>query len=178
MAETTNAHTEAPSGEKVFPPFQPENFASQVLWLAVAFVALYLLMARLALPRVESIIEERRRHREGDLAEAQRLKQKSDEVAAAYEKELTEARARAQALANQMREKQAAQAEGLRRTLDADLKTRIAKAEAAIAETRTAAMTNVRGIAVDAAAAIIERLIGTVPANQDIVAAVGEALKR
>ena len=69
MAETTNAHTELPGGKETFPPFQKDTFASQLLWLALTFVALYLLMSRIALPRIGTILEARRQRIDGDLAE-------------------------------------------------------------------------------------------------------------
>src|SRR5215468_11681227 len=81
-----------------FPPFDAHTFPSQLLWLALTFIALYLLMSRVALPRVGSILEDRRKHIEGDLAEANRLKGESDAAIAAHEKALAEARGRAQAL--------------------------------------------------------------------------------
>jgi F-type H+-transporting ATPase subunit b len=62
--------------------------------------------------------------------------------------------------------------------VDAKLAVRIAEAEKGIAATRTAAMGNVRGIAAEAAGAIIERLIGSAPASQELVAAVDHVLKR
>ena len=63
---------------KGFPPFDASTFASQLVWLALTFVALYLLMSRVALPRVGAIIEDRRQRVAGDLAEAQRFKEQSD----------------------------------------------------------------------------------------------------
>ena len=76
---TSTAHTEG--GHGGFPPFQTQTFASQLVWLAIAFVLLYVLMAKLALPRVGAIIEGRRKHIEDDIAEAGQLKTKSDEAA-------------------------------------------------------------------------------------------------
>jgi F-type H+-transporting ATPase subunit b len=175
----TNAHTEAPGGphKGPFPPFNAETFASQLVWLAITFVALYLLAARVALPRVASILETRRDRIAGDLAEAQRLKGESDEALAAYEKSLADARNRAQALANQMREKQNAQAEATRKTLEQTLNAKLAEAEKSIVATKAAAMGNVRGIAVDTAGAIVERMIGTAPTGAVVEAAVSDVLK-
>jgi F-type H+-transporting ATPase subunit b len=160
-----------------FPPFQSQTFASQLVWLAIAFVLLYVLMAKLALPRVGSIIESRQKRIEGDLADASRLKGESDAAVAAYEKALTDARNRAQAIANETRERQAAEAEVRRRTLENELNTKLADAEKAIAATKQAAMGNVRGIAEDATRAIVERLIGEVPAEKAVAAAVDDVLK-
>ena len=91
---------------------------------------------------------------------------------------MADARGRAQAVANEAREKQAAEAEAHRKTLDAKLNAHIAEAEKTIANSRSAAMANVRTIAADAAAAIVERLIGSVPAKNDVADAVGDVLKR
>jgi F-type H+-transporting ATPase subunit b len=176
-ASGTSAHTEAPGGHPPFPPFQKETFASQFLWLAITFVALYLLMARVALPRIGGILDDRKGRIDGDLAEAQRLKDESDAVLAAYEKALADARARAQTLANETREREAAAAEAKRKEFEAMLNARIAEAEQAIAARKTAAMASVRGIAADAAAAIVERLIGAVPPAQEVDAAVAAVLK-
>ena len=176
MAEPT-AHTEAPAGHGAFPPFQAEHFPSQLLWLTFSFVLLYVLMSRIALPRIGSILSERSRVIGDDIKAAERLKEQSDAAHAAYEKALAEARARAQGMASSMREKQAREAEELHKRLEGELHERLAAAEQSIAQTRIAAMSNVRGIAAEAAAAIVERLIGKAPAAQDVAAALGDAGK-
>jgi F-type H+-transporting ATPase subunit b len=149
-----------------------------LLWLALAFIALYLLMSRIALPRIASILEARRRRVEDDLAEAQHFKDASDAAIAAHEKALAEARGRAQTLANETRAKAAAAAQARRKEVDAKLNSRIAEAEKTIAGTRSAAMGNVRSIANEAAGAIVERLTGIAPAGEEVAEAVSKALKR
>jgi len=177
---THTATTEAvPKGEHgAFPPFQFETYASQLVWLAIAFIALYVLMAKWALPQVGSVIESRQKHIDDDVAEAGRLKQQSDDAVTAYEKALADARASAQAIANETREQQAAEAEASRQRLEGELNVKLAEAETTIAATKQAAMSNVRGIAEDAAAAIVERLIGAAPSGQAVADAVAGVLKR
>ena len=172
MPEPT-AHTEQPAGHSAFPPFQSEHYPSQLVWLTVSFALLYVLMAKVALPRIGSILAERSRVIGDDLAAAERLKEQSDAAHAAYEKALAGARARAQGLAGATRERQARKAEELHKRLDAQLHDRLAAAEQSIARTRTAAMGNVHAIAADTASAIVERLIGKAPAEQDVAAALG-----
>jgi F-type H+-transporting ATPase subunit b len=161
-----------------FPPFDPQTFASQLFWLALTFIALYLVMSRVALPRVGSILEERRRRIDADLAEAQRTKDESAAASAAHEKALAEARERAHVLANATREKGAAAADARRKSVEAELHGRIAEAEKAIAAKRSAAMTKVHDIASEAAGAIVERLTGVAASSQEVAEAVGRALKR
>ena len=84
----------------------------------------------------------------------------------------------AQSIANDMREKQAAEAASVRKKLEDQLNAKLVDAEKTIAGTKQAAMTNVHGIATDAAKAIVERLIGKAPADTAIDAAVADVLKR
>lgn len=174
----TSTHTEVPGQKGPFPPFQRETFASQLVWLTLTFVLLYVLMAKVALPRVGSIIETRRARMADDVAEADRLKGESDAALAAYEKALADARTRAQSLASETREKQAAEAAQTRKALEGRLNAKLAEAEKAIAATKSTAMANVRGIAVEAAAAIIQKLIGSTPTDDKIAGAVADVLKR
>jgi len=182
MVEQTHTTSveHVPQGEHKggFPPFESQTFASQLIWLAIAFVLLYALMAKVALPRVGAIIESRQKRIADDIADAGRLKQQSEEALAAYEKALAEARARAQAIANETRDRQAAAASARRKTLETELNSRLVEAEMTIATTKQAAMSNVRAIAEDATRAIVERLIGSAPSEKAVAEAVADVMKR
>jgi F-type H+-transporting ATPase subunit b len=176
-AEST-AHTEADGGHGgAFPPFESDTFASQLVSLLIAFVALYLIVSRIALPRVGGLLEARQNAIEGDLAAAQKLKDDSDSALKAYESELAAARSRAQAIGTETREKLSAASEAERQTLEQQLSVKLAEAEKTIASTREAAMSNVRGIAADAAAAIVQRLTGVMPDGSAVNSAVDASLK-
>jgi F-type H+-transporting ATPase subunit b len=181
MAEPAHkATTEAvPKGEHHggFPPFDAHTFASQLVWLVIFFVLLYTLMAKWALPQVRRVIESRQKRIDDDIADANRLKDQSDAALAAYEKALADARSRAQAIANETREKQAAAAEAARKKTEDALNARLAEAEKTIATTKQTAMRNVRAVAEDAATAIVERLTGSAPSKTAVAAAVADVLK-
>jgi F-type H+-transporting ATPase subunit b len=145
--------------------------------LAVAFVALYLIVSRIALPRVGSVLDARQNAIDGDLAQAQKLKDESDAALKAYESELAAARSRAQAIGAETREKLNAASEAERQTLEQRLAAKLAEAEKTIAATRKTAMSNVRGIAADAAAAIVQRLTGIAPDKKSVDTAVKASLK-
>ena len=177
--QKTGTHTEADGGHHGggFPPFESTYFASQLVSLAIAFVALYIIVSRFALPKVGGVIEARQSAIEGDLAQAQKLKDESDAALKAYEAELAAARARAQAIGNETREKLNAAAEAERKALEEKLARKLADAEKQIAATRTAAMGNVRSIAADAAGAIVQRLTGAAPDAAAVAKAVDASLK-
>ena len=172
------AHTEAEGGHKApFPPFQKDTFASQLVSLLIAFVALYVIVSRIALPRVGGVIDARQNAVDGDLAAAQRLKDESDAALKAYEAELAAARSRAQAIGTETRDRLNATAEAERKALEDQLATKLAAAEKTIAETRESAMSNVRGIASDAASAIVQQLTGKKPDARSLKSAVDASLK-
>jgi F-type H+-transporting ATPase subunit b len=173
----TSSHTEAEGGARPFPPFQTSTFASQLVSLAIAFVALYLIVSRIALPRVGSVIDARQNKIDGDLSAAQKFKDESDAALKAYEAELAAARSRAQAISNETREKLNAQSEAERKSLEDKLAHKLGDAEKTIAATRASAMSNVRGIAADAAASIVQRLTGLTPDGKSVQAAVDASLK-
>jgi F-type H+-transporting ATPase subunit b len=170
----THASTEAHAEGGHFPPFDPAGFGGQLLWLAITFGALYLLMSRVALPQIGSIIDTRRARIDGDLAEAERLRKETEKASAAYEAALAEARKNAQAIAEETRASIKADIDNRRADVEAGLNTRISEAEARIAATKAAAMANVDDIAAETAQAVVARIAGdaTVEEARDAVAAV------
>lgn len=173
---TTTGATGTPAKDP-FPPFQKETFASQLVWFVIAFVLLYVIVSKFALPRVGGIIAARQGTIDGDLAQAQRLKEESDAALRAYESELAKARSNAISIGADIRDKLNKQADGERKVLDDKLAVQLANAEKSIAATRTAAMGNVRGIATEAAGAIVQRLTGVSPDAKAVANAVDATLK-
>ncbi len=177
QSETTQTAVGAEGGgHSNFPPFDPSTFPSQLLWLAIAFGALYWFMSKRALPQIGKVIEDRKARIAKDLDDATRMQQKADEAAAAHEKTLADARAKAQSLAQAARDQAAAEAEARRKALEDELAEKLAASERQIAATREQAMGNVSAIARDTAGAIVERLGGK-SADQAAIAAAVDSVK-
>ena len=178
MAEgqKTNSETGHPQGaHEAFPPFDAKNFPSQILWFAIAFGGFYLLMSRVALPRMKAIIDQRAGKIDSDLTAAQKMQEEAREAAAAYEKTLAEARARSKELAQQTQAKVKLEQDAKRQTVESELDHKLKTAETQIAETKAKAMANVGQIANEAASAIVEHFTGK-PADPTAVAtAIAEA---
>ncbi len=175
LHESTEAHGDEHHTD-VFPPFDSTTFASQLLWLAITFGLLYLVMKRVALPRIGSILEERRDRIDGDIAEAERLQQKTDAAIASYEAALAEARANAHAIAEETRAKNRAVLDEKRKAVEEDLARKVSDAEARIADAKTAALGHVDEIATDIAQTVVAQLAGAVSeeAARDAVAKAGK----
>ena len=176
--DATHATTATPGGAKaVFPPFEPASFGPQLLWFAIAFGLLYYLMSKIALPRVGAILHDRFTRIAKDLDDAQALRGESEAAVAAYEQSLTDARDKAKGIAQATRDKLAAETDARRRTLEGELADKLAGAEATIRARTDAAMSNVRGIAADAAGAIVEQLTGRPADPAAIEAALDDAMR-
>ena len=159
-----------------FPPFDASTFPSQLLWFVLAFGALYLLMSKVALPRVAAILENRQGKITGDLDAAAAMQSQAADASKAYEKTLADAKARAQAMSQEATAKSAAETEVKRKAIESDLNAKLAAAETAIAATKAQAMANVDGIARDTAAAIVQQLTGK-SASADAIARAVAAIK-
>jgi F-type H+-transporting ATPase subunit b len=158
------------------PQLDISTFAPQLFWLAVWFVVLYLLMAKIGLPRIAVAIDARRRRRADDLARAARLKAEAEAANAAFLQTMSTARAEAQALLKETGDRLAAEAAQRQRALAATLAEQIALAEQRIAATKEAALAEVRGIAIDVGRAVVEKLTGAPPQPATLAAAVDRSL--
>ncbi len=141
-SSTTDTHSEVgvAEGPAPFPPFQTETYPSQLLWLVITFGLFYYLMAKVALPRISSILEVRSDRIEQDLDEANRMQGESDAAIAAYEQSAAEAQANAQVIRQEATDAAKVEADTLRAAEEAKLADLIAKSEAGIAATKSAAM--------------------------------------
>jgi F-type H+-transporting ATPase subunit b len=172
MAEKVTTSTAAPGGgaghQKVFSPLDSGTFAPQLVWLALTFGLLYVLLKRFALPRVGEVIEERRDRIQRDFEKAEKLKAETQQALATYEQALTEARNKAHGLARDMRDQLAAEVEKERAAVEAQIAAKLSDAEARIAQSKAKAMASVDQIAAETAAAVVSKLLGKEVSNDEI----------
>jgi F-type H+-transporting ATPase subunit b len=152
----------------MFPPFDATYFPSQLLWLAITFIAFYFLMKNVALPRINGILADRKARLAGDFAAAERLKAETDAAAAAYEQALAEARNKAYRIAEEANEKAAAETARTRASVEGELETKLAAAEKRITDIKARALADVGAIASETAEAVVQRLVGVSPDKKEI----------
>jgi F-type H+-transporting ATPase subunit b len=159
------------------PQLNPLDWGPQLIWLLITFGILYVLMVKVALPRIGSVIEARAARIAKDLAEADKLRRQTEEAITAYEQTLAEAKQKAHAIIDEGRAKLKAESAAERAKLDAELAERGAEAETRIAAAKASAMREVNEVAADVAADIVHQLIGIAPAKAEIDKAVVAARK-
>jgi F-type H+-transporting ATPase subunit b len=153
---------------KVFSPLDAGTFVPQLVWLALAFGLLYVLLKRFALPRVGEVIEERRERIQRDFEKAEQLKLDTEQALANYEQALAEARAKSNAIAKDVRDKLAAEVDKERAAVDAKIALKVSEAEKRIAQSKAKAMASVGDIAAETASAVVSKLLGKEVSKDEI----------
>ena len=174
MVAGTTAATEVPAKPEGagFPPFKTETFPSQIFWLVITFAFLFVVLWRIAGPRIKAVITTRRGQIEGDLAQAQKHKADADAASAVYQTALAGARHRAQVLAEQNRKRVSGEIDRAKADAEAAAQDEITKAEARIAASRGEARMQVVKAAQEAAIAIVARLTGDTISTDEAASAV------
>ena len=177
--ETTTgaaAQGEAAAEAVGMPQLDFSTFGNQIFWLVVALIAIYYILSRVALPRIESVLAERQGTITNDIAAAEDLKARAVEAEAAYDKALFDARAEAHAIVAKAKEDMQADLEVAIAKADAEIAVKSAESEKAIAEIRAGALDAVKVVARDTAAEIVAAL-GSKADSKTITAAVNARLK-
>jgi F-type H+-transporting ATPase subunit b len=159
------------------PQLNPLDWAPQLIWLVITFSILYVLMKRVALPRIGSVIEMRAARIRKDLESADRLRRETQEAIAAYEQALAEAKARAHSIAQEGRTKLKEEVAAERAALERELAGKTADAEARIDAAKVSALKEVNAVAAETASEIVRRLIGIAPSAPEVASAVAAARK-
>jgi F-type H+-transporting ATPase subunit b len=148
------------AGEAGMPQLNFHDYSPQLFWLAVTFIVLYLLMKKVALPRIGEVVTAREQRIANDLDRAASLKAEAEAAMQAYEKTQTEARAKAADLVRQTEASAAKDTAARQAQLAGELGEKLRTAEKRIATAKASAMGNLAGVSTEVARAAVERLIG------------------
>lgn len=167
----------SPAAAAGLPQLDVSTFSSQIVWLVITFVILYVLMSKTALPRIGEVLEERQNKIDGNLAKAEGLKAQAEAASDAYDTSLSDARGQAQAAIRDVKDKAATEAASRQAELNEKLQAQIATSEAAIAKARDEALSGIKDVATDVATSVFDKLIGEAPNAKSVDGAIAAALK-
>ncbi len=165
-------HAEEAAG---LPQLDVSTYTSQLFWLAITFGLLYLLLAKVFLPRLSALLEERRDRVADDLDAAAGLRSEAEDAEHALTAAMADARARAHAIVAKQREKLTAEIDAETAEAEAALDARMAEADEKIEQRKSEALARVREAASDTAGAVVQKLIGVSPSEADVARAIDSA---
>jgi F-type H+-transporting ATPase subunit b len=166
------------AGSGGLPQLDPSSYPSQIFWLIIAFVLLYWLLAKRALPRVADILETRQDRIAADLDRAQSLRQEAEEAMAQHEKLVAEAQARARAELDAANERIRADAARQEAELERSLARQLAEADQRIAAAREDALKALEDVARDASREAVGRLVGVDVTTEEAARVVADVRKK
>ena len=166
----------AKEGQGGMPQLDYHLFAPQLVWLAIAFVALYLVMSRLAVPAISDTLERRQAKIQGDLDAAEKANEETRSLVAAYQKRLADTREEARGLMRSRGEADSAAAATRLQALHDKLAVQIDEAEKRIAYQRDEVMKGLERMAEDIGQEVYAKIAGQ-PADRAALAAKVAAAK-
>jgi len=158
------------------PQLDVTTFAPQLVWLVITFAAMFIIMWKVAVPKISDALEQRQLRLEDNLRKAEDLKREAEATLAAYEKALADARAEAHNEIQKIQESLQEAAAKEEAEITAKLDAKLAESEKQIAADVEAAMANVRDVAADLAPEVVSMLTGSAPAAGKTASAVDETL--
>jgi F-type H+-transporting ATPase subunit b len=166
-----------PYGAVGMPQLDPAIWPNLIFWLIVSIVLLYLILSRVALPRIGTVLAERQDAMSNDLETAALLRRRAKDAEAAYDKALAEAREEASRIAEATRAEMQEELKELTAKADAEIAAQTAESERRIAEIRDGAAQAVEEVARDAARAIVEALMPKAADDAAVQAAVSRRME-
>ena len=159
------------------PQFDPSSFPSQIFWLVVSFIALYLVVSKIAVPRIAEVLEQRHRLVQDDIERAAALKAETDAAIASYEQAMAEARSQAQDHVRAITSEMKTVADKKTAEITAAVNEQTASAEVRIAKAKADALDGMKSLAADSAREVVAKLAAITPDANAVESAVAAALK-
>ena len=158
MATEAPAEAEAAVG---MPQLDFSTWPNQIFWLLVTLVVIYLLLSKIALPRIGAVLADRKNTITNDLAAAEELKLRAVAAEKAYTEALANARTEAAKIVAQARAEFQKELDAATAEADAQIAARTAESEKTIAAIRDGAAAAVSEVARDTAVELVAALGGT-----------------
>jgi F-type H+-transporting ATPase subunit b len=163
--------------EARMPQLDVSIFPNLIFWLVVSIVLLYLILTKVALPRLNSVLVERGDAITGDLEQAQLYKKRAADAETAYETALAKAREESQQIAAEAKAEINKELSVLMAKANAEISAKTAESESRIAEIRDGANKSVEQIARDTAGDIVGRFLTGSVDQATVDAAISNRLK-
>jgi F-type H+-transporting ATPase subunit b len=177
--ETTTAELAGAAHEAAkpgMPQLDFSTFPNQIFWLAVTLVVIYLVLSRVALPRIGGVLAERKGTITNDLSAAEELKQKAVQAEKAYNDALARARVEAAKIVAEAKADIQKDLDIATARADAEIAARASESAKRIDEIKAGALDAVTEVAKDTAKELVAALGGKADAR-GVTAAVTARLK-
>jgi len=177
MADKIEGPANAAESASGMPQLDFSTFPNQIFWLIVTLVVLYLVLSRIALPRIATVLSERHGAIQRDLDKAEEMKRSAIEAENTYNKALADARAKANDIVNEAKSEIQKDLDKAIAKADLEIAAKAVESEKAISAIRDSAVQSVEEVANITANNIVDAILPEAADTKTIKAAVAARLK-
>jgi len=160
-----------------FPALNIDWYIPQLIWLAIIFTLFYLALSYLVLPRIETVLKDRKGKLDGDVQAARDAQRDADKEAERYEAEIATAKAKGHGSIRASREKLDAELNEKRGSLDAQLAAKTADAEKRVQGLIQRASGEIEAMTAGVVNDIVKELAGIDVSDEEVHAALRQRSK-
>ena len=171
-------HIKALASNEGMPQLNPEYWISQIFWLTLIFGSLYILLAKLILPKIGNNLEARKSQIAENIEAAEKQRKESDQKLKDYEKIIYDAKIESKNIFNQARKKILKDINTKKESLKKEIDEEIKKAETEILDLKNKSPEKINKIAIETSADLIKQIIGVEVNNSNISAIVEDISKK
>ena len=160
------------------PQLDPTSFPSQIFWLVITFVFLWWLMARVALPKVGLVLEERQKKISDSLDMADDLRKEAGSELDAYDVAISTAHDEARKVINDANQEGTQASANQLAEMRISLTNQIAEVEAEIESVKEKALNDISQSAREVAISTLDNLVGIKVPAKTLNAAIDNAMTK
>ena len=177
MADKVEGAAQAAESAPGMPQLDFSTFPNQIFWLVVTLIVLYLVLSRVALPRIATVLSERHGAIQRDLDKAEEMKRSAIEAENTYNKALADARVKANDIVNEAKAEIQKDLDKAIAKADLEIAAKAAESEKAISAIKDSAVQSVEEVANITANNIVDAILPEAADTKKIKVAVATRLK-
>ncbi|MEC9022228.1 MAG: hypothetical protein VX597_01325 [Pseudomonadota bacterium] len=148
------------------------TFPTQIFWLCITFLVLYLVMWKVVIPRISGVLQERQSRVENDLERAEQLQLEATSVLAAYKESISNGKLEAQKIIQEAtlqiaKSQTQRETEALKR-----ISAMTTEAEGKITAARNDAIADIRSVAAELVQITVLKLSGSEVSKEEALTTV------
>ena len=163
--------------EEGMPQLNPEFWISQIFWLIIIFISLYLIIGKIFLPKITYSIENRKSRVVNDLDEAQKLKDNAEKKLKEYNEIIEKSKREAKKIIDDSKKKLDKDIESKKQKFNTEIEKEIEATEKEIKNLKKSSISNINSIAAEISAEVIKQIIGSEVNKSSTNAIVNEIVK-
>ena len=175
MVVTVNRSSASETG---MPQLNPEFWIAQIFWLTLIFSSLYLIIAKIFLPRITYIIENRKSRIVNDLDQTQKLKDNAEKKLNEYNEIIIQSKRDAKKIIDDSKKSLNQDLENKKKKFTEEIEKELLLAEKEIKDLKKSSVLNISNIAVETSSEILKHIINNEVNKSSVSAIVNEITKR